>query len=76
MTDSVAESVSKVSDLSYKHESFTKNDSDENFKPLLEISLEMGNIIGSFFCKVLRLYRKYQWWSLWILVVSYDRVCF
>ena len=29
MTDSVAESVSKVSDLSYKHESFTKNDSDE-----------------------------------------------
>ena len=29
MTDSVTESVSKVSGLSYKHESFTKNDSDE-----------------------------------------------
>ena len=27
--DSVTETVSKVSDLSYKHESFTKNDSDE-----------------------------------------------
>ena len=29
MTDSVTESVSKVSGLSYKHESFSKNDSDE-----------------------------------------------
>ena len=64
VTDSVPKSLfSKASGHSYKHESFSISASEgvcawvcfcQSFEAVLEVSLEMENIIASFFSKVFR----------------------